>query len=182
MLEIRFHGRGGQGAVTTAELVARAAISEGKYGQAFPSFGPERRGAPVLSFCRVHESPILLRSQIREPDAAVVLDPSLLEILDPSHGLKKDGVLILNSHQSVEDLRKKYKFKCRLALVDASAIAKEILKLPITNTAMLGALLKATAVVKVESLKEPIAHRFGKVADRNFAACERAFKETQIKE
>ena len=168
--------------MTTAELVARAAIAEGKFGQAFPSFGPERRGAPVLSFCRVDTAPIMLRSQIKDPDVAVVLDPSLLEILDPSHGLKKDGLLILNSHQSAEDLRKKYKFKCRLGLVDASAIAREILKLPITNTAMLGALLRTTAVVKLESLKEPIAHRFGKVADRNFAACERAYSQTQIKE
>jgi len=182
MLEIRFHGRGGQGAVTTAELVARAAIGEGKFGQAFPSFGPERRGAPVLSFCRVDSTQILFRSQIREPDVAVVLDPSLLDILDPSHGLKKDGLLILNSHQPAEGLRKRFKFKCKLALVDASAIAKEILKLPITNTAMMGALVRATGVVKLESLKEPIGHRFGKVADRNFAACERAYQETQIKE
>lgn len=182
MLEIRFHGRGGQGAVTTAELVARAAIAEGKFGQAFPSFGPERRGAPVLSFCRVDSNRILWRAQILEPDAAVVLDPSLLDILDPSHGLKKDGILILNSHLPTEELRKKYKFRCRLALVDASQIAREILKLPITNTAMLGALIKATEVVKLDSLKEPIQHRFGKVADRNLAACERAYQETQLKE
>lgn len=182
MLEIRFHGRGGQGAVTTAELVARAAIAEGKYGQAFPSFGPERRGAPVLSFCRVDDQPILLRCQIKQPDVAVVLDSSLLEILDPSAGLKREGLLLLNSHLSAEALRKKYKFRCRLGLVDASAIAREILKLPITNTAMLGALIKGTAVVALKSLEEPIQHRFGKVANRNYAAAERALKETQIKE
>lgn len=182
MLEIRFHGRGGQGAVTTAELVARAAIAEGQFGQAFPSFGPERRGAPVLSFCRVDSSRILLRAQILEPDVAVVLDPSLLEILDPSYGLKKDGLLILNTHQPAEELRKKYKFKCRLGLVDASTIAREVLKLPITNTAMLGALIRGTEVVKLASMKEPLQRRFGRVADRNLAACERAYQETQIKE
>ncbi len=182
MQEIRIHGRGGQGAVTIAELLARAAVDEGKYGQAFPSFGPERRGAPVLAFCRVDEKQIRLRSQILEPDIAVVLDPGLLEILDPSRGLKKGGILVLNTTASADDLRRKHKFSCRLALVDASTIAREVLRLPITNTAMLGALVMATGVVGIESLEEPLKDRFGRVAELNIKACRRAFEETRIME
>jgi pyruvate ferredoxin oxidoreductase gamma subunit len=181
MLEIRFHGRGGQGAVTTAELVAQAAVEEGRYSQAFPSFGPERRGAPVMAFCRVDDERIRLRSQIKEPDAAVVLDPKLLDVLDPTAWLKDGGVLVLNSHVSEQELRDKYKIKCRLALVDASKIAIEELKRPITNTAMLGALLKATGVIKLESLEAPIKDRFGKIAEINWKAVNRAFSETVIK-
>ncbi|HUT51847.1 MAG TPA: pyruvate ferredoxin oxidoreductase subunit gamma [bacterium] len=181
MLEIRFHGRGGQGAVTTAELVARAAVEEGRYSQAFPSFGPERRGAPVMAFCRVDDERIRLRSQIKDPDVAVVLDPSLLDVLDPASGLKPGGILIINSHVAEQELRDKYQIKCRIALVDATKIAVEEMKRPITNTAMMGALVKATGVLKLESLEAPIKDRFGKIADINWKAVTRAFSETVVK-
>jgi len=182
MLEIRFHGRGGQGAVTTAELVAQAAVSEGRYSQAFPSFGPERRGAPVMAFCRVDDKHIRLRSQVKDPDVAVVLDPKLLEVIDPTSGLKKDGLLIINSHADVDELRKQYKIKARLALVDANKIAMEELKRPITNTSMLGALIKTTGVVKLESMEGPINERFGRIAEINWNAVKRAYEETELKE
>jgi len=181
MLEIRFHGRGGQGAVTTAELVAQAAVEEGRFSQAFPSFGPERRGAPVMAFCRVDEQQIRLRSQIKDPDVAVVLDPKLLDVLDPTGGLKPGGLLIMNSHLDEKALRDKYGIKCKLAMVDANKIAIEELKRPITNTAMLGALIKATGVIKLESLDGPIKARFGKIAEINWKAVQRAFAETVVK-
>ena len=180
MIEIRFHGRGGQGAVTTADLLARSAIAEGKWAQAFPSFGPERRGAPVLAFCRVSDHKIQHRFQVKNPDLVVVLDPSLLEVLDPTKGLKQGGILVANSELSPGELKKKYKFSCAVATVDASAIAREILKLPITNTAMLGALLKVKNLVNLDSLKEPFQDRFGKVAEMNLNACKRAYEEMKL--
>ena len=105
MLEIRFHGRGGQGAVTSAELLALSAINEGKYGQAFPSFGPERRGAPVVAFCRVDERQIKIRSEIYHPDLVLVLDPSILRIVNVTAGLKEDGILITNTKYSTGELK-----------------------------------------------------------------------------
>lgn len=178
MIEIRFHGRGGQGAVTTAELVAAAAVAEGRYSQAFPSFGPERRGAPVVAFCRVSDERIRLRSQIKEPDAVVVLELNLIEVINPVAGLKPDGILIINTSLSPAEVRKQYGFVCRIATVDATKIALEELKRPITNTAMMGALVKATGIVKLESLDKPIQDRFGKIAPQNWKAVQRAFGET----
>ncbi|MGQ9695037.1 MAG: 2-oxoacid:acceptor oxidoreductase family protein [Thermodesulfobacteriota bacterium] len=180
MIEVRIHGRGGQGAVTSAEMLALAAIEEGKFAQGFPSFGPERRGAPVVAFARVNDQPIRLRSKIYEPDVAVVLDPSLLKILDPSQGMKKNGILIINSHKSAEDLQKEFGFSVGLATVDADKIAREELGLPITNTTMLGALIRATGIVQLDSLIKPLQHRFGRGAERNLQALRRAFKETKI--
>src|SRR5512135_3320719 len=142
MVEIRFHGRGGQGAVTSAELTALAAIEEGKYAQAFPSFGPERRGAPVMAFVRVSETPIRTREKVYHPDVVVVLDPSLLQIVNVETGLKEGGLVILNTKKSAAEVRKETGIKARLALVDASKIAVETMRVPITNTTMLGALLK----------------------------------------
>ena len=180
MLEIRFHGRGGQGAVTTAELVAAAVVEEGRFSQAFPSFGPERRGAPVMAFCRVADDRIRLRSQIKEPDVSVVLDPKLLEVINPVSGLREEGILVLNSHDKADALRKEHGFKCRLALVDATRIALDELKRPITNTAMMGALVRASEVVKLESLEEPIMNRFGRIGEINWNAVKRAYDETVI--
>ncbi len=180
MIEVRFHGRGGQGAVTSAELVALAAIEEGKFAQSFPSFGPERRGAPVIAFARVDEKPIRLRSKIYQPDVAVVLDPSLLKILDPSDGLKPGGILIINSNKTLDQVRSEFGFKVKLAVVDADLIAREELGLLITNTTMIGALVKGTAIVQLESLTPPLRNRFGRGAERNLKALRRAFSETLL--
>jgi len=180
MIEIRLHGRGGQGAVTSAELLALAAIKGGKYAQAFPSFGPERRGAPVVAFCRISDEQIKVRSVISHPDVVLVLDPSILRLVDVSNGLKTEGVLVTNTRFSPEEIKKELGVKTRLAVVDATKIAREELGLPITNTTMLGALLKASEVVDKEAMIEPLQERFGRIAERNIKAFERAYKETRI--
>ena len=180
MIEMRFHGRGGQGAVTSAELVAQAAIDTGKYATAFPSFGPERRGAPVVAFARVDEEPVRTRYKVYKPDVVVVLDPSLLEIANPAEGLSENGILIINSSEDPDSIRKKISYSGKLALTDASKIAREVIGLPITNTTMVGALVKGTGILSVESLKGPFQRRFGKIASRNIEAMQRAFEETQI--
>ncbi len=183
LVEIRWHGRGGQGAVTSAELVARAAIDEGKYAQAFPSFGPERRGAPVLAFVRISsKEPIRIRAGITEPDVVVVLDPSLLHIVDVTSGLNKKGMLIVNTKKSLQAIESEFKVKQKLATIDATRIARELLGVPIVNTTMVGALIKATGVVKLESLIEPLQHRFGRLAERNISAMKKAYEETLVKE
>lgn len=180
MLEIRFHGRGGQGAVTSAELLAGAVISEGKYAQSFPSFGPERRGAPVVAFSRVDDKPIRARFAVYEPDVAVVLDSSLLEISSPDKGLKEDGYLIVNSSRSPEELKEKYGYEgIRVATVDATKIATENLGRPITNTTMLGAMVKVTGLIKPESMEKPLKERFGRIAEKNLESFRRAYDEVK---
>ena len=183
MIEIRWHGRGGQGAVTSAELVAQAAIREDRFAQAFPSFGPERRGAPVQAFVRVSSlKPIKIRADIAEPDVVVVLDPGLLPIVNVASGLKEDGLLVVNTRKSAAQIRQEFGFKVRLATVDANRIARELLGVVITNTTMVGALVKATGVVGLESLLEPLNNRFGRIADRNINAMKRAYEETVVEE
>lgn len=181
MLEVRFHGRGGQGAVTSAELVALAAIEKGQYAQSMPSFGPERRGAPVQAYLRVSEKEIRIRAEVNHPNVVVVLDPGLLEAVDVSAGLKDGGIIIINSAKTPEELRRQHGFKSQIATVDANKIAREVLGVPITNTTMIGAFLKATGIVSIEDLKGPINHRFNpKLAGKNIKAMEEAFKTTVV--
>ncbi len=180
MIEVRFHGRGGQGAVTSVELLALAAIEEGKFAQGFPSFGPERRGAPVIAFSRVSDHYIRLRSKIYTPDVAVVLDPSLLKIVDPSQGLKTGGLLIINTNKTLDQVRAEFGYQSRLALVDADRIAREELGVPIVNTTMLGALIRGTGIVALDSLTHPLKGRFGRGAERNLKALRRAYEETTL--
>jgi pyruvate ferredoxin oxidoreductase gamma subunit len=161
MIEVRFHGRGGQGAVTSVELLALAAIEEGKFAQGFPSFGPERRGAPVIAFSRVNDHYIRLRSKIYNPDVAVVLDPSLLKIVDPSQGLKAGGLIIINTNKTLDRVRTEF-------------------GLPIVNTTMLGALIRGTGIVALDSLTPPLKARFGRGAERNLKALRRAYDETTL--
>lgn len=180
MIELRLHGRGGQGAVTSAELLAQAAINQGNYAQAFPSFGPERRGAPVVAFCRISDEPIRLRTNIYNPDMALVLDPSILRLVNVTAGLKPQGILVTNTKYSGDEIRKELGITHALATVNATQIAREELGLPITNTTMLGALLKAREVVPVEALIAPLEKRFGRIAGKNISAFQRAYKETEI--
>ncbi len=180
MIEIRWHGRGGQGAVTSVELLALAAIEEGKYAQGFPAFGPERRGAPVMAYNRVSEKPIKIRSGIYHPDVVVVLDPSLVGLVNVTDGLKPEGLLIINTSKPAEDLREQLKYKGKLATVDATHIAREELGVPIANTTMLGAVMKATKVLKLESLNEPLDERFGKIANKNKNALKRAYNDVKL--
>ena len=178
MIEVRFHGRGGQGAVTSVELLALAAIEEGKFAQGFPSFGPERRGAPVIAFARVNDHYIRLRSKIYTPDVAVVLDPSLLKIVDPSQGLKPGGLIIINTNKPLDQIRSDFGYKAKLASVDADRIAREELGVPIVNTTMLGALIRGTSIVGLDSMSPPLKARFGRGAERNLKALRRAYEET----
>lgn len=181
MIEIRVHGRGGQGAVTSAELIAVTAIHQGMYAQAFPSFGPERRGAPVQAFARISHTYIRTRERIYHPDVVLVLDSSLPKLVKVTDGLKEGGVAILNSHHPEEEIRKMLgNYQGKLALVDATKIAIEELEVPITNTTMLGALIKAINLLDLSFLEEAIKERFGKLAEKNIKALKRAIEETQI--
>lgn len=182
LVEIRWHGRGGQGAVTSAELLAQAAINEGKYAQAFPAFGAERRGAPVVAFVRIdNDKPVRVRAEIEEPDIVVVLAADLLRVVDVSSGLKANGILVLNTPKTADEIIKEFHYKWALATVDATRIAREMLGVPIVNTAMVGALLKANGVTKLESLIEPLRHRFGRLADKNINAMQRAYEEITVR-
>lgn len=194
MLEICVYGRGGQGGVTLAELVAHAAISEGKHAQSMPSFGPERRGAPVLAFLRVsgqEEGRIKIRAEVVEPDVLVVLDPGLLQVGSVVSRLKKSGTAVVNTKKTHEAMKSKFegegggggegvKRVAKVATVDAMGIARAVLGLPIVNTTMIGALVKATGVVELASLEEPMQERFGKVAAKNVAAMKKAYEETEV--
>jgi len=183
MLEIRWHGRGGQGAVTSAEILAEAAITEGKYAQAFPSFGPERRGAPVQAFNRISaDKQIRIRSSVTEPDIVVVLDSGLMSVVDVTSGMKPGGIVIVNSAKTTQQIKTEFSIKSGIATVAANRIALEELGVPITNTTMLGAVIKATDAVKLESIFEPIRKRFGRLADKNISALKRAYAETLIEE
>ncbi len=183
LIEMRWHGRGGQGTVSSTALLAEAAINEGKFAQSFPRFGAERRGAPVLAFVRIDsQQPIRIRTEITEPDIVVVLDPGLLRIMDVTAGLKENGMLILNTKKSFQDIESEFKVTQQLATIDATRIARELLGVPIVNTTMVGALIKATGVVKLESLLEPVRHRFGHLAERNINAMQKAYEETVIEE
>ncbi|MCX7983119.1 MAG: pyruvate ferredoxin oxidoreductase subunit gamma [Syntrophales bacterium] len=180
MIEIRWHGRGGQGAVTSVEILALAAIAEGKYAQGFPSFGPERRGAPVMAFNRVADLPIKIRSGIYEPDVVVVLDPSLIGLVNVIEGLKEKGILVVNTSKPADYLRKQLNYKGRIATVDATAIAREELGVPIANTTMIGAVIKATDAISLDSISEPIEERFGRLAERNIKALKRAYQSVKF--
>ncbi|MEM2974621.1 MAG: 2-oxoacid:acceptor oxidoreductase family protein [Candidatus Micrarchaeia archaeon] len=173
MTSIRFHGRGGQGVVTSAEVLAVAAKMDKKYAQALPAFGPERSMAPVTSFCRIDEKPIIVYQQIYHPDVVVVLDPTLIGVVDFTKGLKPDGEVILNSG---------HKASCpigNVTCIDAESIAMKNIGKPFVNMAMLGALAKITKVVSLDSLKEAIGERFGKgnpnvkAAEECYNVCER---------
>ncbi len=180
MLEIRWHGRGGQGAVTSVELLALSAIGEGRFAQGFPSFGPERRGAPVAAFNRVDDKQIKIRSGIYNPDVVVVLDESLIAMVDVAEGLKRTGTLIVNTTRNLEELRANIKFEGRIAVCDATGIAWKELGVPITNTTMLGAVVRMSDAVKLESLDIPIKERFGRLAIKNQTAAKRAWDEVRI--
>ncbi|MDR2352381.1 MAG: 2-oxoacid:acceptor oxidoreductase family protein [Deltaproteobacteria bacterium] len=181
MIEVRFHGRGGQGAVTSAELMAETAISRGKYAQAFPSFGPERRGAPVTAFLRISDKPIRIREKVYNPDVVVVLDPTVMNVTHVDAGLKPDGVLLVNTHKTGDEIKKQHGFTQKIAVVDALSIALEILKVPITNTVMLGLFAKVLGEATPEDVREPLLERFGPdLAAKNQAAFEKAYSISKL--
>ena len=178
MFEVRIHGRGGQGAVTAAELLSVAAFEEGRWAQAFPSFGSERMGAPVTAFCRVDQAPIRRREPIAEPDAVVVQDPTLLHHVNVFGGLSPDGCVLINSSRGLSELGLDQAPGARRMLtVPASAIARRRLGKPIPNVALLGGLVALTEVVTLEALGRAILARFpDESAHANLRAAEDAFR------
>jgi 2-oxoacid:acceptor oxidoreductase gamma subunit (pyruvate/2-ketoisovalerate family) len=180
MIEIRFHGRGGQGVVIASEVLADAAFREGKRVQAFPAFGVERRGAPVMAFTRIDEKPIRVRCQIYQPDHIVILDPTLLEVIDVTAGLKPGGFVLLNSADPPESFGLHDRF--RVGTVDANHIAFQY-KLgprnaPIVNTAILGAFARLTAIVGLEALCLAVRDAVPIRPEENVAAVREAYEAT----
>ena len=175
MKEIRIHGRGGQGSVTAAELLSIAAFADGKFSQAFPAFGVERRGAPVQAFTRLNDMPIRIRSHIYDPDYVIVQDATLLQTVNVTSGLKDDGILLINTTES-PDAFKDLGTKARILTVDATKVAIEIIGRPIVNTVLLGAFAAATGEVNVDSIKAAVKDRFaGPVGEKNADAIQKAY-------
>ncbi|RLI15998.1 pyruvate synthase subunit porC [Candidatus Bathyarchaeota archaeon] len=181
LLEVRWHGRGGQGAWTASELFARAAIYEGKYIQSFPEFGPERMGAPVAAFTRISTEPIQIHCAVYNPDVVAVLDPTLLKTVPVTSGLNEEGTIIINSKENPADTRKMLNTdKGKIWTVPATEIAMRILGRPITNTAMLGAVARITEAVKLESIEKVVEERFRRdIAEKNVAVVKEAYKEVK---
>lgn len=173
MIEIRFHGRGGQGVVTSAEILAIAAFKDKKYSQAFPFFGTERRGAPVVAFTRVDDKFVRTREQIYNPDCVVVLDSTLLDVVDVTQGLKDNGVVIINTNKDV-----KLNTKAKVKAVDATGIALKVIGKPFVNTPMIGALVGATDIVNIESVYNTIRERFPtEIAEKNIEAVKQTYEK-----
>jgi pyruvate ferredoxin oxidoreductase gamma subunit len=183
MFEVRIHGRGGQGVVTAAEMLALAAFDEGRYAQAFPSFGSERTGAPVVSFCRIDDHEIRTREPIMEPDALIVQDPTLLHQVDVFGGLKGDGFILINTGKSFDELglgefAKGFRHE-RLLTVPASELAREHTGRAVANAALLGGFSALTSMVtglvSLQAVERAIRERFsGAVADGNVKAARAA--------
>jgi len=183
LIEIRFHGMGGQGAVMGALMIAEAAFSEGKYAQKIPVYGGMRRGGDVTVFLRLDDKPIRRTSGIYEPDALVVLDPALTTHETVRKGLKEGGVAILNDTRSPAEVDLGVKLS-KVATVDATSLSAEMFgvrAIPITNTIMMGAIAKATDWVKLESLYEPIMHAFpGRIGELNVDACKKGYEAAEV--
>jgi pyruvate ferredoxin oxidoreductase gamma subunit len=176
MLQIRIHGRGGQGVVTAAELLSVAAFLEGHHAQAFPSFGSERTGAPVVAFCRIDDRPIRSHEPIARPDALIVQDPTLLHQVDVFGGVRDGGVVVLNTGRPIDELGLgDVAGRFAIRTVPASEIAREHLGRPIPSAALLGAFAACTGAVAVEAVAAAIRERFsGRVATGNVAAAKAA--------
>jgi pyruvate ferredoxin oxidoreductase gamma subunit len=182
MFQVRIHGRGGQGVVTAAEMLSIAAFREGKHAQAFPSFGSERTGAPVVAFCRIADREIRAREPILEPDALIIQDPTLLHQVDVFAGLAPGGCILINTSRSLEELGiADLKERFRTATVPASELAKKHVGRPLPNAALLGAFAAFTEQVALEAVSAAIRDKFGgrlsgQTAEANVAAAAEAFE------
>jgi 2-oxoacid:acceptor oxidoreductase gamma subunit (pyruvate/2-ketoisovalerate family) len=178
--EVRFHGRGGQGAWTASLLLAQAGLIEEKNIQSFPAFGPERAGAPITAFTRISDEKIQIHSSVYEPDVVVVLDPTLLgpAVAD---GVQKNTKMIVNTEKTVKEVLDVLGLKdIETWTVDATSLALKLLGRPITNTAMLGSVVKATGVVKLDSILKVVTDRFeGKIGEINAELVKRAYEEVK---
>ncbi|OGW83561.1 MAG: pyruvate synthase [Omnitrophica bacterium RIFCSPLOWO2_01_FULL_45_10] len=188
LVEIRWHGRGGQGAKTAALLFADAALNSGKYVQAFPEYGPERTGAPVASFDRLSTKPIMLHSGVTNPDVVVVLDPTLTDSVDVTEGVLEDGIIIINTAKSPAEIKRELNItgNIRVFTLDASTISKETIGREIPNTPMLGALIKVTGILDFKEMLEDTKKKLEKkfkskpeIVEGNLKAIERAFNEVR---
>lgn len=184
MFQVRIHGRGGQGVVTGAEMLSIAAFLEGKHAQAFPSFGSERTGAPVVAFCRIDTKEIRLREPIMAPDALIIQDPTLLQSVDVFQGLKKDGYILLNSGRGFDALgigEFVADFKQdRICCLPATEIALKHLGRPMPNAVLLGGFAAISGVISLESVHAAIRDKFsGKVAEKNIDAATDAFESVK---
>ena len=187
MIEIRWHGRGGQGAKTASLLLADAAFNTGKYIQGFPEYGPERMGAPITAYNRISETPITIHSNIYEPDYVVVVDDTLLESVDVTSGLKTTGAIVINTTKSAEHLKKALKgYSGEIYTIDARKISEEALGRYFPNTPMLAAIVKVSKIMTddelLEDMKGSFKHKFAKkpeVIDGNMKALEMALKEVK---
>jgi pyruvate ferredoxin oxidoreductase gamma subunit len=183
LTEIRWHGRGGQGAVTAAKMVAELALGQGKYFQAFPEYGPERSGAPIVAFTRVSDEPIQVYSGIEHPDIIAVLDPSLLSVVDVTKGAADDAILLVNTDLPPAELRAKYAIKgLHLYSIAATKIAVETIGRAIPNTPMVGALTRITGMFPIDKVVEFLRVDFGKkfppkVVEGNIKAITRSYEE-----
>ena len=185
LVEIRWHGRGGQGAKTASLLLADAAFNTGKYIQGFPEYGPERMGAPITAYNRISNSPIVIHSNIYEPDYVVVVDDSLIGAVDVTSGLKDNGAIVINTNEDIDSLRKKLNgFSGKIYTIDASKISLECLKANFPNTAMLAAVVNITKIMSkeelVDNMKDAFSHKFAKkpeVIEPNMEALLRGYNE-----
>ena len=186
MLEIRWHGRGGQGAVTAARLLAEAAVAKGYYSQAFPEFGPERRGAPIQAFTRLNNSVIRAYYGISDPHVVIVLDSTLLNSIDVKRGLAANGTVLANTSAAPGEIRQKLGLKdARTCTIDATSIAQDCIGIPIPNTAMIGALVKAIGILDIEDVVDYVKKAFAsKLSSRalegNLKAIRRAYDEVRV--
>ena len=187
MVEIRWHGRGGQGAKTASLLLADAAFNTGKYVQGFPEYGPERMGAPITAFNRISEERCLVHSNIYEPDYVVVVDPTLLTAVSVTSGLKKEGAIVINSNKPPEDLRPLLEgYEGRVYTIDAGTISEEELGRNIPNTPMLSAIVKVSGIIPedqfVADMEQSLHHKFANkahVIEGNMKAIKRALQEVK---
>lgn len=179
MKEIRIHGRGGQGAVVAARIMVIAFVREGKWGSGFPTFGAERRGAPVMAFVRLDDRPVRERSRVYYPDCLVVIDPQLVRSTSIFDGIKRGGVLVLNAAEPVRE--KPHQNLGIIGFVDATKIGLEEVGMPITNTCMLGAFARTTGWVQLDSILSSLEEYFsGDILKKNQRCVERGFGETEV--
>ena len=187
MIEIRWHGRGGQGAKTASLLLAEAAFDTGKYVQGFPEYGPERMGAPITAYNRISDEPITIHSNIYEPDYVIVVDETLVAAVDVTAGLKKDGAIVINSAKDPEEFRPLLKgFEGKIYTIDARKISVEELGRYFPNVPMLGAIVKITKLMDedtfIKAMEKSFHHKFATkphVIDGNMRALKRAMQEVK---
>ncbi|MBN1501922.1 2-oxoacid:acceptor oxidoreductase family protein [Candidatus Woesearchaeota archaeon] len=184
MIELTIIGRGGQGAKTAAQLLAEAAMETGKYVQSFPEYGPERAGAPVKAFTRIDDSLVRVHCAVNNPDIVGVTDPTLLKAVNVTEGLKQSGILVVNTEDSPEAIKKKLNFNGKVFTLDATRISIDTVGKNLPNMPILGAILKATDIVPLDILREMVRHKFEKkigkdLTDKNILAIEEGHKEVK---